>query len=135
MQSNSPIRIKSQSPFFQLGDLLVLAIVLAAGIKTLPWLWTGTGHTAVIRVDGQKQMRIQLEGKPRRGQVVGTLGTVEFEWGQDGVHILKAPCPHQLCLKSGWIKRRGHRLICVPSHLEIAVEGEEEPNPIDAITF
>ena len=114
-------------------DAAVIALVVSAGIVTLPWLWTGTGHQAEIRVDGKKVMRLELEGRMRRAKVPGHLGPVEIEWGEKGVRILHAPCPNQLCVQMGLIRHREHRNVCVPSRLEIEIKGGDAL--FDAVTF
>jgi len=126
---------RSQYALFKPLDILVLALVLAGGIKTLPWLWTGTGHTAVVTVDGKKIMRLQMQGKTRHALVMGAIGPVDIAWGDTGARVFHAPCPNQICMRTGWIKRQGHRIICVPSHLEIAVEPGPGASLMDAVTF
>ena len=73
---------------FKPADCLVVIAVLAAGLKTLPWLWTGVGRTATVSVDGHKAMRLQLQGRERRASVAGVLGPVELEWGDRGARVL-----------------------------------------------
>ena len=80
-------------------------------------------------------MRLQLQGRERHASVAGALGPVEVAWGDRGARVLKAPCPRGLCVQSGWVRRQGHRLVCVPSHLEIAVEGGGDGPHLDAVTF
>jgi len=123
----------ARNNLFRPLDAVVLALVVSAGIVTLPWLWTGTGHQAEIRVDGKKVMRLELEGRMRKANVPGLIGPVEIEWGEKGVRVLHAPCPNQLCVQMGLIRRREHRIICVPSRLEIEIKGGDAL--FDAVTF
>jgi hypothetical protein len=120
------------------ADFVLLALILAAGVKTLPWLWTGTGRVALVRVENRDVMRLELHGQNRRATVAGALGPVELEWGEAGVRVTAAPCPNQICVRSGRILRKGHRLVCPPSHLAVAVEkGPDirDPEAVDAVTF
>jgi hypothetical protein len=125
--------IPTPRQFFRPLDAVVLILVLSAGIFTLPWLWTGTGRRAEIRVDGKKVMRLELEGPARRASLPGFLGPVELEWGEKGVRILQAPCPNHLCVKTGWVRRRDHRLVCAPSRLAVEIRGGDLA--FDAVTF
>ena len=128
--------MRTDPVFFRPADLLALALVLALGLKTLPWLWTGTGGTATVSVDGKKVMRLQLQGPERRAQVTGALGPMEVEWGGRGARIRQAPCPRRLCVQTGFVRRLGHRVVCVPSHVEIAVMGGPKAGPrLDGVTF
>ncbi len=58
-------------------------------------------------------------GEPGRQNTVHRIGR--------RVHVVKADCPDQLCVKQGWIEKAGDQLLCIPNQLlvEIRSKGAE----------
>lgn len=115
-------------------DILVLAVVLAAAA----WSWFSApgsdGSRAAVYVDGKRLAWWNLAGPLARDTVEGALGPVVVEHGAGAARIVWAPCPHQLCMRAGHIRRVHAELACVPSHLVVVVEGSKDgPDGLDAI--
>ena len=51
----------------------------------------------------------------------------------DGARILEANCPARICIHSGWIKRSGETVVCLPNKVLLEIIGEKEE--YDAISY
>jgi hypothetical protein len=126
------------APRFRFGglDAVIVAMVLATGVWSWPLLMAGPGRVAVVRVDGKAEARLQLTGKERQMTIQGRLGPLLLEYGERGVRVLAAPCPNQLCVHQSWVKRAGGRIICLPSRIVVALDGNSGGSAIpDGVTY
>jgi hypothetical protein len=126
------------APRFRFGvlDAAIVALVLAVGVWSWPLLMAGPGRIAVVRVDGEAAARLQLTGKERQMTVQGRLGPLLLEYGEQGVRVLAAPCPNQLCVHQSWVKRAGGRIICLPSRIVVALDGSSGTSAApDGVTY
>lgn len=97
--------------------------------------------------DVQVQARIELEGKTVRilnlQKVDDSVVTMALKGGQarlelkgGAIRLLPMPdsvCPRKICWHTGWIKRPGETIICVPNRLIIRLVGEGVGG-VDAVT-
>ena len=69
-------------------------------------------HVTVNPDDIDEQVDAEIESIKRR------LG------GEDGLaRIIKSPCPHRFCIRSGAINRPGAPLVCVPNGVVVELVG------------
>ena len=132
----SPSRLGRR--FRPLDALLALALLFAA-YQAWPAFSAGPGRRAEVVGPEGTLARLTLAGKTRSLTLPGALGPVTVEAGSRGVRFAQAPCPGQLCVKRGWVKRAGGTSSCLPSRLRIVVEGGPEvggdPESLDAETW
>ena len=50
-------------------------------------------------------------------------GHVHVEAKHNAIRVKESTCPHQYCVRSGWISEEGRSIICVPYELIISIEG------------
>jgi hypothetical protein len=112
------------------GDLLIIAAVLLAaavllGLKYLP------------AVDGEKTLRIELEGRlideVNFTSDVDRQITVQLPEGQAIVEISggkvrvvpmpKGLCPLGICSSVGWVEQSGDAIVCLPNRMVLTVVG------------
>lgn len=41
---------------------------------------------------------------------------------EKGVRILSSTCPNKDCVKTGWVKRTGVPIVCLPNGIEVVIE-------------
>ena len=58
------------------------------------------------------------------------MGETRVEIGPEGVRVIAAPCTHKICMRRGWINRRGDLAVCVPNGLVLRIAGAA---PVDAV--
>lgn len=52
-----------------------------------------------------------------------TLNHANIEIRNHQIRIKHADCPDQVCVKTGWIKKSGQSIVCIPNHIVITVKG------------
>lgn len=111
----------------------LLIFALAAGIY-LAGLGRQGPLEAQIRQDGRlvrtvslsglrQPVRIELEQEGRRNVVLAEDGRVCME---------EASCPHQDCVRAGWLDKSGQSAVCLENRVSVTVVGQRETGP-DAI--
>ena len=58
--------------------------------------------------------------------------SIEIKPG-NGVHILESSCPAKVCVHTGWIKRPGETIICLPNKILLEISGGNKE--YDAISY
>ncbi len=95
----------------------------------------------------QAQAQIELKGEIVRivnlSKVDDSIVTIPLEHGdaqmevkQGAIRLLPMPesvCPRKICSHTGWIKRAGETIICVPNRLVIRLVGKSDTQ-VDAVT-
>ncbi len=112
---------------------LVLVLALAGVLYPFFWEWFGGDIgdlQVVINPVGSERQRIALAEVPEEGMeliVPGPIGDHLVEIFRDGVRVI-APedDPLKICEKTGWIRRPGATIVCVPNQLGIWLEGSDD---------
>jgi len=65
-------------------------------------------------------------GLERTLELSGPLGATRVEIFGGEVRVLESPCPRKICIALGKVHRSGDLLACVPNHIVVRIEGEEE---------
>lgn len=120
--------------FAPLDIFLVTALVAVGGWSTWHLFSAPRGARAVVWVDGHRVAWYPLEGPTTRDSIPGAIGVVRLEHGEGSIRIASAPCPGKLCMRQGQAHRAGEKLVCVPSRVVVAIEGDvPEGEALDAI--
>ena len=116
------------------ADKMLIAVALLGAIilETGRRFEGAPGGEVVIEVDGTRVATLSLD-QPQEVQIKGIAGSSKVEIGVRGARIIQAPCPHGICVRRGWVYRRGEVVVCVPNRLVLTIVGGDEPNDIDAV--
>ena len=106
--------------------LLVVGSALCQQFRSRP------GSELIVEVDGVVRGIYPLN-QERRVQVRGVLGISEIEIGSGGARMVHSPCPHQLCVRQGWARRRGDVIACIPNRLILKISGPAAEEGVDAV--
>jgi hypothetical protein len=125
--------------------LILAAILILAGL-----LWLVDPFMALRPVPADAPMRadISLEGKPWQsipldGEEHRLLAETENGFNEivvypDGVAIVHADCPDQLCVHMGKITRAGEIIVCLPRQclVELKAQGpaNDQGGQVDAVS-
>lgn len=117
------------------GDIAAGALIfaLAAGIY-LAGLDSGGPLEAQIRQDGRltrtvalsglkQPIRIELEREGRRNVILAEDGRI---------CIAEANCPHQDCVRAGWLDKSGQSALCLENRVSVSLTSRGEGAP-DAV--
>ena len=72
--------------------------------------------------------------EPRSLRLDGPRGISEVEIDQGAARIVAAPCPQLLCVRRGWVRRRGEAAVCVPNRLVLRVRGRTDGKGFDMVS-
>jgi hypothetical protein len=61
-------------------------------------------------------------------------GNMRLEVNDGGVRVTDAHCPEQVCVHSGWIRKPGQTIICVPNRVVIELKGSQ-PVEYDGLAY
>lgn len=122
------------------GDLIlgaVLVLVIAAsfiGVHIYKSNDTGKHRIAVIKQNNAVVKKINLDQivEPQRVEIGGNYKEVILvEKGR--IRFEEANCPDLVCVKAGWLTKKGDMAVCLPNKVSIKIEGSEDS--IDGVTF
>ena len=112
--------------------LIFAALVGSVGLLLHQRYPAQPGTQVLVEVDRAEWGSFSLS-RSQRLQIVGPLGMSEVEIDPRGVRIVSAPCPHQICVRRGWVQRRGEIIACVPNRLILRVGGTAGDAGLDAV--
>lgn len=109
-----------------------LAAALLLVWKLLPG---GAGDQVEIYQNGTLAQTIQLPhaGPPETIEISGPVGGNTIEISEDGVRVLSADCPDQICVAHGYLREGTGPIVCLPNRLVIRFAGDKKENGIDAV--
>jgi len=123
----------------QIADLMttadwfaVIAPLLLTAVIFLPNKSAQDGRRAVVEVDGQVVLEIDL-AVDSTYYAKGPEGTAHLRIAEDEIWIAASPCRQQRCVAAGKIGRCGQAIVCVPNRLLVSIPGNAV-RPYDAIT-
>jgi heptaprenyl diphosphate synthase len=99
----------------------VLCGCVAASFVALP---SGEGSAVLVDVAGVTVEKLDLH-EDRQIEVRGTTGTLRIEVRGGAVRVAEAGCPNRVCVRTGWRRREGEVIVCVPNNTVIRVMGSE----------
>ena len=87
----------------------------------------------MVEVEGQAVCWLDLSVDTQRS-VFGPLGKTVVEVSKGRVRVTESPCPHRICVRTGWADQAGEMIVCVPNRIVVSVVGEEE-GEVDAVSW
>jgi hypothetical protein len=123
----------------RLDRKIILFVFIGAlvlfGFRYLPV--PGSSLTAEVQLRGRVVRSIDLAKTDRRLiRILISKGVAKLEFKGGAVRLLEMPgriCPRKICSHTGWIRRPGESIICVPNQLVIRLK-QKQPSGIDAMT-
>ena len=113
----------------------VLIIVCLLGIAGWYWLQPENKSLAthVLISSGNKPAQKFSLTQDRTVQIQGYLGqsTLKIEHGQ--VRFVKSVCTNKVCIHSGWQRRSGNLVACLPNRVIVELKGRHVE--YDALNF
>lgn len=91
---------------------------------------------ATLNLFGNNILLKQLSLTENQGshEAESETGRITFVIRNKSVKITAATCQHKTCMNMGSINATGQSLVCIPSRLRIAIEGQDESG-LDGVTF
>jgi len=109
---------------------LILLLSLAIVVALFPHYTTERGRQLSVHPAANPMHLLSL-AEHQVLTVIGPLGESRIEIGARGARLAASPCPHQVCVRRGWISRRGEVAVCLPNRLIIKIMGAA--SDVDAV--
>ena len=117
------------------GDLVLAGLLLTGSLfgfirarQIVP-----EGRIASIYVNNRELYRLSLF-ESRTLIVDGCIGETCIQIDKGQIWVEKAPCPYQICKRSGKISRPGEIIVCIPNRLLIRIRGIHNKR-VDSVTM
>jgi hypothetical protein len=116
------------------GDYILIAVLLFSAVlhPILQHTSASSSATAVVFIGDRQVMEISMQTDSLY-HLQGVLGPADIEVADGHVHMLRSTCPHQTCMKMGWISQPKEVVVCIPNRILIRIEGKSE-NDLDGVT-
>lgn len=120
-------------------DRWLMVALLILGLTLMGWrVWGDSSRSAqvVVTVNGETILNLELSPNQsgryliplERGQAV-----LEVDDGAVRLQDMEGLCPRQICSHTGWIRKQGESILCVPNKLLIRILGAEGES-VDALS-
>ena len=114
------------------GDLLA-ALLLSVSIGVSFVALSGVEGTAVIvEVGGVTIEKLNIH-ENREFTFRGERGEMRVQVHDGSVRVVEADCPNRICVHTGWRRREGDVIVCVPNKAVIRILGKQNTE-VGAIT-
>jgi heptaprenyl diphosphate synthase len=110
----------------RVGDWAVLAALVTIITGSAVYPSSSEGSIVTIQRNGQTIGRLDLRENAEL-TVTGDRGNLTVVVRNGAVRVSQADCPNRLCVRTGWRRRAGEMIVCVPNHTVISVRGEKTP--------
>ena len=109
-----------------------LAAALLLVWKLLPG---GSGSKVEIFQDSTLVQTIQLPhtGAPETIEISGPAGGNTVEISENGVRVVSADCPDQICVAHGYLREDTGPIVCLPNRLVVRFAGDTKETGVDAV--
>jgi len=120
-------------------DRWLMVALLILGLTLMGWrVWGDSSRSAqvVVTVNGETILNLELSPNQsgryliplERGQAV-----LEVDDGAVRLQDMEGLCPRRICSHTGWIRKQGESILCVPNKLLIRILGAEGES-VDALS-
>lgn len=120
------------------GLILLITVIIAIGATLIyKTVIKGSENIAVIKREGKVLKTIDLNKvtEAEEFMIKTDKGNYNLILAKDNaISIKDADCPHEECVKSGWISKPGEMIVCLPYKLIISIEGQGNTD-IDGSTY
>ena len=125
------VTLHSLRPFLPL-DALIIAACLAGAFAFWPFFQSLQPATVVVYRDNAKIAEYPLSVR-KTVTIAGRNGNLTLSIHDNGVCVVSADCPKQICVHTGTIRQNGQQIVCAPNHILIELQSSSG-KAVDAVT-
>ena len=113
----------------------LFACLIAALLLVWKLLPGGAGNQVEIIQNGTLVQTIQLPrtGAPETIEISGPAGGNTVEISENGVRVVSADCPDQICVAHGYLREDTGPIVCLPNRLVVRFAGDTKETGVDAV--
>ena len=109
------------------NDLILIGSLLLVAVLCLVLLLTNRTKdnlVATISVQNDVVETIDLSKKEDADYYIdGVKGQLHVHTHEGAIAVLESNCPHQDCVRMGYVSESGHPIICAYNQVSIVIEG------------
>lgn len=126
-----------KSRFIEKADvILIVVILIIAALFMLPQYLSNDPPVAVIYSSGEEVHRIDLTSVIEPYKIKpDCTPAVEITVEPGIIYYSYAECHDKLCINCGQLSRPGNTAACLPSETLIVIEGQQDTDAPDVITY
>ena len=114
----------------------LLFCLLAASIGLLyGYYWIPSTPAQLVHIHGPDGLIEHTLQEAQTLSVRGALGNSQIEIEQGRGRFKDSPCPHKICVRSGWLSHQADIAACVPNKISVRLVGKQNNNCIDAMSY
>ena len=110
------------------NDIILVASLLLVAIISLVFVLSSRQkniYTAKVYVQNELRLTIDLK-EDKEYLIEGTKGDLRVEIKNHAIAVTESNCPHQDCVKMGFVSTSNHPIICAYNATYIIIEGTAE---------
>ena len=111
--------------------VLILVLIAVVSFVCIRFFVEGKGKYVKVYVNNKLTKTFDLN-KDREYFIETKFGYNLLIIKNNKVRILDADCPNKICVDKGYISKNGESIICLPHHVVVTVESDEEKT-VDAV--
>jgi hypothetical protein len=121
------------------ADRWLIVALLILGLSLMGWrVWGDSSRSSRVQVSVNGETILDLELSPNLSeeyyiQLARGEAVLEIKDGAVRLQDMEGLCPSKICSHTGWIRKQGESIICVPNHLFIRII-EAQGEGIDALS-
>ena len=117
------------------NDLIVIGSLLLVAILSLVFVFafrTKKNLVATIYVQNNVVETIDLSKKEEKDYLIhGINGGLHVHTHDGAIAVLSSNCPHQDCVKMGYVNETNHPIICAYNAVCISINGGSSANDVE----
>ena len=107
------------------NDIILIASLLLVAIISLVLVLSSRQkniYTAKVYVQNELHLTVDLRNN-NVYEIEGTKGMLKAEVKDGAIAVIESNCPHQDCVKMGFVSTSNHPIICAYNATYIVIEG------------
>ena len=107
------------------NDIILIASLLLVAIISLVLVLSSRQkniYTAKVYVQNELRLTVDLRNN-NVYEIEGTKGMLKAEVKDGAIAVIESNCPHQDCVKMGFVSTSNHPIICAYNTTYIVIEG------------
>ncbi len=118
-------------PLFKTGDKILITAVMLIAALALAWNYMASREDgrliAVITQDGRTIRQIDLNGLNDSEYIyINNEFNQVIQADKGRIRFWQSKCSNDVCVKTGWLTKRGDKAVCVPARTVITIAGDDE---------
>lgn len=112
---------RNKKPISKRDIAIILALSIAASVSFIIFSASRKpGSNAVITIDNETKITMNLTEKKKTESFELEGAVIEVRNGKIGV--IGSDCPDKICVHTGFISKKGEKIVCLPKKLIIEIE-------------